>query len=463
MVKTSSSLRMLCCMALLSFPAGSANAMPGGLFGRGTPSPTSNANPNLLGSAQLQADRAQTLVASKDLVHGSITDEVISRLSVQVNQVGRSLSQLDTNMPHQDFALAVKRDVEQLYHLLMNLPTDIEKANPALAALIPGSDCQVVINKNDEILSFLELYRSQKHGLLRRLLINKYTMVGVPVVAGSMGYLYREDLAPVYAAMRQGAAALVEGNMTAAEVVKKVADACKEIPNARLSEQLKTAAQKIYSVATNERKRKTIALTTLSSLATLLALDTTFHKPNHAHEARTRGTYAPSRLLHYLNNSLRLSSGHSWRYKTILGVPAGVIAMQALLGLAKKTDDDSWNLRHLPGLLSMRENWLYKAFALASANVAAHPDRVGFKLYAKVIPWFAGNPTKIALFTILTAGLASHSIRSLYADYRNDNLPWYDKVYYGITGTSETVGAVALAALLTNWLSKRPAAQQAHA
>ena len=405
-------------------------------------------------------------MATKQLAMDTITDEVVGRTTQAINSIARNVTRLNTSRTPQEFTTAVRLEIEQLYHLLLGLATENEKdISSAFLSLIPGSDCTIIHSKNNEILSYLEIHRPQCRSLLSRMLFNKYTLVGAPVVFGTLGFLYRKQLAPAYADAYQGIQALLDGNVSAtqlagraSDLLKKASEALAQAPQLPAAQLAANTARKLYGVARNERKRKTIALGVLGTVSAALMCDTYRHKPTNAQEARTRGTYAPSRLLSYLNNSLRFSSSGGSQLKMVLGLPLAVVGLQAAIGLLTPTETGGYHYAHLPKLLSMRSNWLYAALGAARARIAAEPDRVGFKLYGKLVPFFAGSPTKVAIFTILTAGLASRSLRAMYDDYNNDQLSRIDKIYYGIIGTSETIGAVVLAALLTNWLTERPGA-----
>ncbi len=444
---------LFCATMLLSMASGTTHALFGLDSHADLRSPTPTSNQFTHESYRSQALRAQSLMATKQLVVEGVTSYAVGKISIAIHDIAYRIHGINTA---KGSPLVAQRELESLNQHLLSLTTESEKStHGALESLIPGSDPSLIHRKNSEVLLFLELNRYDHHGLLHRMFLNKYILVGLPVVTGTLAFLYRDDLKGVVPALREGYRALSHGTINANEVARQVGNAIKEIPNLESTKQIVGAAKTAYAAARNERQRKKIALGVLGLASLALLQDTYRHVPSRGEEARTRGTYAPSRLFSYLNNSMRFS-GNGGYWKLILGMPFGVLMTQGILGSFAPTKNNSWNTSHLGELAGLRENWMYSALGAAKAHIAARPDRVGFRMYARLLPLFAGSPAKVAIFTILTAGLASHSIRGLHTDINNEELGILNKMFFSIKSGSEIIGAVALAALLTNWLTELP-------
>ncbi len=453
--KTTSKFRTLMCAVMLLSMAPSTTQAIFGLWSRThTQSPTPSSNQNLHGSCDLQAERAQKLMSGKQLAVNGITQATVSNVSTAIDNCAYRINRLDITRSQQEFNLAAKKQLEKLNFQLMFLASEHEC--DTVSAFVPlslGCELSLIAQKNNEILTYLEANRAIQHGFLYRMLVNKYILVGLPVVATTLGFLYRDDLKGMVPALREGITSLRNGSINAGEVAKQVGTAIKEVPNLHATKQLVDAAKGAYAVAINETQRKNIALGVLSVVCAGLLYDT-YGDASLVERTRALGTYSPLNLFSSLNNNMRFSSDGGY-WKSILGIPLSFISAQTFFGFFASTENNGWNVEHLPAIAGMRDNWMYKALEIAQVRIAEHKDRVGFKM---MLPFFAGSPAKMAVFTILTAGLASRSIREIEKNYNNEQLGVVYQMYNGIIAGSEIVGAVTLAALLTNVLMAKPPA-----
>ena len=299
---------LICAVMLLGMATSTTQAILGFESRTTTPSPTPTTNQNVHVSCQLQMQRAQKLLTTKQLVVEGITHQAVGHVSHEINDCAYRAKRNDITRDPQAYTLAAKTQLEMLTSQLLGLTTENEKSTVgALAPLIVGSDLSLIHNKNNEILTFLEINRRDQHGFVHRMLLNNYTLVGLPVVATTLAYLYRADLRGIMPAIREGFTALSRGTINANEVARQVGSAIKEIPNLESTKQLVGAAKGAYAVTQSERQRKNIALGALALASAALLQDTYRHVPSRGEEARTRGTYAPSRLSSYINNSMRFS------------------------------------------------------------------------------------------------------------------------------------------------------------
>ena len=105
--------------------------------------------------------------------------------------------------------------------------------------------------RNDAILNHLAEHRRNEWSLFIRLLFNKYTLVGAPIVAGVMNFLYHDELAPIFNTLTGGMSSLLSGTFRSSDLYKFLALHTQGLQSFGVVRH----AQVLFRVARNERQR----------------------------------------------------------------------------------------------------------------------------------------------------------------------------------------------------------------